>query len=83
MISLCVNHNEKTSKFFKAKNHGHGTMRTKAKSHKTLLLNVILTVWACATVIRTFSRMQLLRNIGTRAANLAFILTHLVLIKAS
>ena len=45
------------------------------KSRKSLLLNLILTVWACAIVSRTFSRMLLFINIGTRAANLAFILT--------
>ena len=46
-----------------------------------LLLNLILTVWACAIVSRTFSRMLLFMNIGTRAANLAFILTQPVFIR--
>ena len=51
------------------------------KSRKSLLLNLILTVWACAIVIKTFSRILLLMNIGTRAANLAFILTQPVFIR--
>ena len=36
---------------------------------------------ACAIVIKTFSRILLLMNIGTRAANLVFILTQPVFIR--